>query len=598
VLRTPRSRALFILGLAILATGMLYAPELEHPFLWDDNVQIAENPAVTDGVPWARYFLDRDTTSTRRDYNTRIYRPLRNLAMRGLWQIGRAPTHHAYVFHLASLVLYLLGGVLVFLLARRLAQDEVAAALGAGVWLLLPVHAEDILYASAFGDVLSMVLQLGGLLCAMRALDQASRRRGDVVASVLLFALALFVKEMAVTSVLLLPAYIVSERWPLDAKPLRRRALVLVALHAVVVLGYLLLRTALLGRMGQDEVSWLTLGWALAQLPRLVLFNLQVTLMPLGHSPDYGGPFRSALLAVLSTLVLGTALWLSLRRAAHGLRFGALLFVLALAPVLQILPMWTLLADRFLLVPSVGIALLLAALIAGVTSVPYGRLFAIGAVVLFGMVSTAGLTLERRRFQDELTFWTYAVASVDDSALAHQNLGVDYLKHQQPKTALTELVRSYQLGRREPRLLLFMATGFEGIGNLAKAEQAARAAIALDANIPIAYAQLASILRHRGDAAGAAAAIGEGERRGLPPYLVAKERASELRVDPSRQEDALHALRVLTRENRGDMMVWAELGDVALRLGLRDEAMDAVKHCGALPACVLLGEQLDKKPAP
>jgi hypothetical protein len=106
-------RALFILGLAILATGMLYAPELEHPFLWDDNVQIAENPAVTDGVPWTRYFLDRDTTSTRKDYNTRIYRPLRNLALRALWRFGdRSPAHHAYVFHLASLVLYLLGGVL------------------------------------------------------------------------------------------------------------------------------------------------------------------------------------------------------------------------------------------------------------------------------------------------------------------------------------------------------------------------------------------------------------------------------------------------------------------------------------------------------
>ncbi len=279
----------------------------------------------------------------------------------------------------------------------------------------------------------------------------------------------------------------------------------------------------------------------------------------------------------------------------NGLRFGALLFVLALAPVLQILPMWTLLADRFLLMPSVGIALLLAALIKSVSSVPYGRLFAIGAVILFGMVSTAGLTLERRRFQDELTFWSYAIASVDDSALAHQNLGVDYLKHQQPKIALSELVRSYQLGRREPRLLLFMSTGFEGIGNFGKAEQAVRESIALDANLPIAYAQLASILRHRGDAAGAAAAISEGERRGLPPYLVAKERASELRADPSKQEAALHALRLLARENRGDMTVWAELGDVALRLGLRDEATDAAKHCGALPACVLLGETLDRK---
>jgi cytochrome c-type biogenesis protein CcmH/NrfG len=518
--------------------------------------------------------------------------------MRGLWVLGnRTPAHHAFVFHCTSLVFYLFGGVLVFLIARRLARDDVAAALGASAWLLLPVHAEDVLYAYAFCDVLSMVFQLGGLLCVMRALDEPTRRYGDVVASLILFTLAVFVKEMAVTTVLLVPAFIVSERWPLDDKALRTRAIVLVTLHVVAAFGYLLMRTLLLGRMSQDPVSWFTLGWALAQLPRLVLFNLEVALMPLGHAPDYGGPFTSASLAVLSALVLAALAWSCLRRSARGVRFGALLFVIALAPVLQIMPMWTLLADRFLLVPSVGIAVILAAFIASVRS---GRLFAVGVVVAFCLVSIAGLSLERRRFQDDLTFWSYAVSTVDDSALAHQNLGVDYLKHQQPKEALAELIRSYQLGRREPRLMLFLATGFEGIGNYAKAEQAAREAIALDPQIPMAYAQLASILRHRGDAAGALAAITEGQRRGLPPYFVAKEHASALRADPSRQQEALRALRALSRENPDDMMVWAELGDVALRLGLRDEALRATKHCGVLPACLGLGAKLEKpnEPAP
>ena len=73
--------------MAALAVGP-YVPELGHPFHVDDAVQILENPAVTKGVPLGRYFTDRETTSTRADYNTRIWRPVRALAFRAMWRLG------------------------------------------------------------------------------------------------------------------------------------------------------------------------------------------------------------------------------------------------------------------------------------------------------------------------------------------------------------------------------------------------------------------------------------------------------------------------------------------------------------------------------
>lgn len=585
-----------VLGLAWVVAAALYVPMLDHPFIWDDYVQITTNPAVRDGVPARRYFLDRNTTSTRDDYNTRIYRPLRNWAMRGLWRLGDlSPEHRSRVFHTTNLALYLFGGWLVFLIVGRLARDELAAAMGASLWLLLPVHGEDVLYASAFGDLLSMVFQLGGLVCVMRALDDPPRRRADVIASGLFFALGLLCKEMAVTSVLIVPAYVLSEKTEWRRDPIvRRRAIVLCALHALVAAAYLALRTALLQRVSQDDITSYTLFRAVTQLPRLILLNLKVALMPLGHTPDYGPALEGMWPALAAATSLALLAWLCLRRRSDGLRFGALVFVLGLSPVLQLAPMWTLMADRFLLVPSLGIALALG----GILSLVEGRrrTMAMLCVGLLLFTSAAGLAIERTRFESDIAFWAYAVQTVDEGNLAHQNLGLDYLKQGDPDRALVQLRRAYQLGRREPKLLLYLASAFEGVKDYARAENAARGAVTFEPKEPAAWAQLSSVLRHRGDLAGAQAALDDAERHGIAKEALITERANLLRADPKRQEEALEVLRDITTRYPNRLIEWAELGEVALKLGKRDEAEAAAGRCGELTPCRALRAALAAPP--
>src|SRR5438876_11387381 len=70
--------------LLVVAVLALFAGSTGGSFVWDDAYQIAENPAVTAGAPLRAYFLDRTTTTSRADYNTRVYRPLRNVAYRAI----------------------------------------------------------------------------------------------------------------------------------------------------------------------------------------------------------------------------------------------------------------------------------------------------------------------------------------------------------------------------------------------------------------------------------------------------------------------------------------------------------------------------------
>jgi tetratricopeptide (TPR) repeat protein len=594
---SPRQSALLTLTLASVVTAALYAPELDHPFIWDDYVQIAVNPAVRDGVPWTRYFLDRSTTSTRNDYNTRIYRPLRNWAMRGLWRLGDlAPQHRACVFHTANLLLYLVGGWLVFLIALRLARDELAAAIGASLWLLLPVHAEDVLYASAFGDILSMAFQLGGLWYAIRALDEPARERAAIVVSAVLFALAILTKEMAITSVLIVPAYVISERRAaLRELAMRRSAMLVCALHLGVALAYLTLRTALLRRISQEDSSLSALLNSLLQMPRLVLFNLQVAVMPLGHAPDYGWGLKGVPRAIGGAVLLGAMLWLCLRRSGRGLRFGALVFVLGLSPVLQLVPMWTLLADRFLLVPSVGLALAMAAVIASTSERRRPLAFLVAAVL--ALTSAGGLAVERRRFQDDAHFWAYATATVHDATLSRTNLGLMFLKRGEPEKALPELLSAYDLGARTPVLFQYLAGAFEGIKRYDEAEGAARQAVAIEPDEPAAYAQLSSVLRHRGKLAEAHAALDNAQRYGIAPEIFEEQYADLLFEEPARAQEALVRYRELTRKHAGHTIAWAKLGVLALRLGIRDEAVDAATKCGSIDPCQALRAML-AMPAP
>ena len=126
---------------------------------------------------------------------------------------------------------------------------------------------------------------------------------------------------------------------------------------------YLVVRISLLKRVGQDPTTLRSFFTSVSELGWLLMRYVGITLAPIGHSPDYGLKHPDPLWRVLGFLVTGGLLLFATRRARHGVRFGAWLFVLGLLPVLHLVPVWTLMADRFVLVPSVGIALVVAGLV-------------------------------------------------------------------------------------------------------------------------------------------------------------------------------------------------------------------------------------------
>lgn len=484
-----RSRlpAALLVALAVAA----HAPGVSHRFVVDDGVQIFRNRAVTDGAPLAAFFFDRSTTSSRADYNTRIYRPLRNLAFRAVVRLAGV---RPLAFGLANLLSYALAALLVLALLRALVGDGPAAAWATALWIVLPVHVEAVAYASALGDQLSLALELAALVVLLpRAPGEAWRLSGArLAASAALAAAAMLAKEMAVTEPALLALLAVAL-----GVARARRVQAAVALHGAVALAYVALRTHVVGAVGQEPLTAHGLAAGLRDAPWLLAHYLWITVAPLGHAASYrvappGAP------ALVATLVgIAAALWLGFRRRLVGV--GLVWFALSLTPVLHLVPLWADLADRFALFPSVGLALSLAAALA-----PLRRGVVVAALALALVVYAAASVVEARAWRSDSLLWRYAVDRQPDAPMARTNLAAVLLGEGRLAEAAAQLEAFHALGWTRADVELKRAYVLGRLGRADEAARAVDAALRLDPASGPAHALAGQLALAHGDRAGAA----------------------------------------------------------------------------------------------
>lgn len=501
---------------ALVAT---YAATLQHPFVWDDGLQIAENPAVTRGAPLSAYFLDPSTTTASGEYNTRIYRPLRNLAYRA---IAIAAGVRPAAYHAANLALYVASVLLVLLLVLRTFRDGAAAAWAAALWAFAPVHTEPVCYASALGDLLSLALALGGVLLGLGAMRVARLAGAAAAGSAALTLAAMLAKEMAVTVAALLALCALlgtSQSHSAGERPRKRIALLLGA-HGVVLVAYLVLRTSVIGRVGQEAMSGASLLGGLREAPVLLFAYLQVMLAPLGHNTAYfvpQPPLWGTALALCALAAVARAAVAVDRRfsAPPGLRLGLGWIVVALLPVLHIVPLWAHVADRFALLPSVGVALCAGWAVARLPAPRKQRIAAIalGPLVLLYLVATV---LEQRPWRSELDLWLHATREAPRSGMAHFNLARVHLAQGRFAPALAAIDRALSPNPDAPQeLWLMRAISLDGLGRAVEAERAAAAAQRATPESAAAHALYGDLRRRRGDLAGARASLARAQ--GLAP---------------------------------------------------------------------------------
>ncbi|HEY5976087.1 MAG TPA: tetratricopeptide repeat protein [Geobacteraceae bacterium] len=411
--------------LLVLATGAVYSGTLGHQFLlnWDDELYVTGNEAIRG------FSLDHLHQAFTR-YYVGNYAPLQIVSYMldySLW--GLDPRG----FHLTNLLLHTLNGLLFYLLVFRLQGDRWWAMAAAGVFLCHPVQVESVAWVSQRKNLLAMGFFLLAFLAYVNY--RGTGRAGWYWGSMGAFLLALLAKSVAVVFPLALVGYDLCFRGPTERRHWLRDKLPFVG---VALLAALLAVRSQASDFGGGLTAYhggSPLITMLTMLPVLLSY-LSLLFWPSRLAAVYVPVMRTGLdgpviLALLVLCLLAGAGWFWARRGGRrDLAFWLGIFFVGLLPVSQIVPLVTLMNDRYLYFPMLGFAALVTAwprpLLARLG--PAWRLPVVAVTLL--LVTVLALATQRRLpvWRDSLSLWSDAVTKAPDSNVAWMGMADVYLR--------------------------------------------------------------------------------------------------------------------------------------------------------------------------
>jgi len=347
-----------------------------------------------------------------------------------LRELSYALDHHFWGltplgYHLTNVVFHAANVVLVYFLLSRVLGRPVAALFGAAVFAVHPVQAESVTWVSGRRDVQYGFFYLLALLSFLRHEEREGVRRWVFYGLSLVFlAASLLSKPSAMTfpAALVLAILVVGG----DGEPVARR-LVRCVPHAILTAGLVVVHVVVANRAG--IVKGQPLGTSLANVSFILAKYLRLIFFPVNLSTPHGDlgltwSRDGVLIAGLSLVVAGVVAvgWWATRRRAVAL-FGFGWFFALLGPVLNLVPLSTLVAERYLYLPLVGLCAVGAEIVVGIRR----RWLAVGCCAAM-VVMLALLTRERNRvWENGRTFWRDAVSKWPNIPVARVGLASEYL---------------------------------------------------------------------------------------------------------------------------------------------------------------------------
>lgn len=551
-------RAALLVGLVAAAT---FIGTLGFDFVWDDLVLIRDNHIVKYARNIPRFFTQDYSVLAHHSIIPGLYRPL--LALSDfldylLWGLNPAG------FHLTNLLFYAGASALVCLLAIRLTGQVPLGLVAGTLFAVHPVHIEPVAFISARVDLMAGFFLLAAVLLY---LDGRGRPRAGArwrVASAGCFATALLFKEMAVTLPLVLlflppargagvPA---GESLPLRARrEVARLAphLVVLAVYGAVHLLVSPLRPLLMpgAEVGTPLVRGATALWTVGRYLWMAVF------LP-DPSPHYRVPLVRTLWGgpqLLAVVTVAGAVWLMVRtwRSAPLVSRGLAWFFVTIIPAANLIHVpgvWSAtLAERYLYIPSIGLALAQAGLLVmaerwAAVRFTLRREAARAGLLVIVLIVALPVTLGGMRvWRDDIHLYTQMIRR-------HPQVGFPYAN---------------------------LAAAWVERGEHGRAEGLATEALKRDPYLPHAYRALAAAYRARGDDAGALAALGQALRMD-PTDTQTLMQLGTLLADHGQMEVGIALLRRALAIDPDEAGAYNRMGVAYLRAGEPAKALAALER--------------------
>ncbi len=431
-------RLLAICGLILLA----YSNSFQSALVFDNASIIGRDPRIREATAHnINAILHEGYRYT--NAGDGLYRPLTTLTyLLNYAVLGNGPRPAGY--HWVNLAVHEVNVALVYALGIAILGEGAAAWALAAIWGIHPVLTESVTNIVGRADLLAAFGVLAGLLCHLKGASATGRRRWAWLAGIAAAqAVGLFSKENAAVLPGLMLLYDLTRS---GRSPWRRRAPGYAAL-ALPVAAFLYLRMGVPTHMQVTfaDNPLVTAGFATARItairvmgqltwlflwPARLSADYSYNAAPLFHWSAFDWDDGEALIALafLCAALLAMIQALRRRRAGHPMFFFLAFFFIAELPTSNlIITIGSIMAERFLYLPSVGLAgLAVAAALALRRRFPWrppAAAQAASAALGIACLALGARTYTRNLdWKDELSLWTSAVQVCPESAKAHYNL--------------------------------------------------------------------------------------------------------------------------------------------------------------------------------
>lgn len=451
--RLPSIAALLVLA---LLPWFLYGHTLNFEVVLDDEPYVFDNPLLRDPGSFL-YLLDFKTFALSADAwgispdvpLNFILRPVAYLTFYINLCLGGSETAG---FRLVNISIHMLNGMLLFLLARRLlggddSRARIAAIASALLFVAHPLATESVTYIVQRFESLStlfFLLAMLGYVCAREA-SSPGRGRAWMAVSLLSTLLGMLTKETCVTiPVMLLALELVWRRQTVfqSIKTVRWHLLLMPIIPCFILAsqwahtGQVAVADSLNITNGGPQVYPIT-HYFMTQVCAWVSY-LRLIVLPVGQNFDHDYPLITSVtdwrfLASAAVVLLLTGLsWLFyLRRRSSStavmMLLGVLWYFITLAPSSSIVPLPDLFSEHRCYLPSVGIFLVLAALLYELqrfrlSSGSRFSLLAVSSTCLLALSFATLLRNESMRTREGL--WQDALAKGSNKARVWKGLGI------------------------------------------------------------------------------------------------------------------------------------------------------------------------------
>lgn len=472
-----KSKAFYLLLLLLVViTFCVFLNAIPNGFVYDDISVIEENYFIKSPGNLPKIFSKEYFSLS----NELSYRPVVTLSYfldYAVWGLN------PFGYHLSNVAIHAFNVLMFCILVNNLVKSRLIAFFSALIFSIHPCVTEAVNAISYREDLLVAGFSFLSCIFLIKSLKTCSKdkplpaddgshlRKGVfLIIGLLFYMLALFSKESAIV----LPVFIILYRLLCGIPYLKRYYVKILLGYAFVSFFFILVRFSLLKNPRLVSVAYYEKSFWISGMTmvKVVAYYVKQMFLPIHLNADYKAiPVRtlsdmSFLISVFFLVAVGVIVFRIIKHSRIQGLF-ALCFFAALLPVMNIIPIGHIMAERYLYLPVAGFC--------GVTGCVIGRWFpgnipagsrtglflpdrqalkrragiiAIAAVVVISFALRT--VLRNNDWRDEYTFWTKIAKEQPDNHDAHNNLGVFYYKHGDLDRAIGELERAVLLKNDYP----------------------------------------------------------------------------------------------------------------------------------------------------